>query len=48
MSLSINITITSAIQQLSNSETPRLDVEILLCHILKKKAVIYILGHKIN
>ncbi len=36
MSPPINKIIDTTVQQLPNSDTPRLDVEILLCHILKK------------
>ncbi|MDM8566026.1 peptide chain release factor N(5)-glutamine methyltransferase [Candidatus Halobeggiatoa sp. HSG11] len=36
MSPSLSIIINSAVKQLSNSDTPRLDIEILLCHVLKK------------
>ncbi len=36
MSKSINQIINISIQQLSNSDTPRLDTKILLCHVLKK------------
>jgi release factor glutamine methyltransferase len=34
MSLSISISLKKAVEQLSNSDSPRLDAEILLCHIL--------------
>ncbi len=36
LSPSISQIINISIQQLSNSDTPRLDAEILLCHVLKK------------
>ncbi len=36
MPQSLNEIINTSIRQLTNSDTPRLDAEILLCHILKK------------